>query len=378
MTSNIQPHLITAFTTPFSYTPLSSSTFHLTTTPRRPRSFIYHQRASQFCRISHKLPFSFQSKQFIHAINKLSATQHPPTPSDRSYCSCHPSVDNRPILSADHTSWNQPHIPNSSFSSQQKPSKWTRFRIPFLIVLAAVPFTLLSILPSVPSPTAFVTTVTNRILHMGTTQASFALSVLNFFTVLLCFPANMGLMIGAGALLGPVPAFTSLFISKLVAACAAFSLARLFFFQRAQTWLSRHPRMSRILLDSGRTGGWKFVLLMRLSPFPGFMLNYLLSVTGVSFLEYTIGTLLGIAPSVLNLVLIGSTAKDVSLGVATGSATGGWLSLAMKTVCALSMIAVTVFVTKKTRDAFDDVDLNAEDEKGKILGEDTVESKLQI
>lgn len=165
----------------------------------------------------------------------------------------------------------------------------------------------------------------------------------------------MGLMIFAGALLGPLNAFLALFLSKLFAASAAFALARTLLYKRAHAWLDEHPRLQKVL-ESGAEGGWRFVLLMRLSPFPGFMLNYLLSVTNVSYLQYILATAAGIAPSVLNLVLIGATAKDVGVGVGGGAVAGGWLSLALKALCIASMITIMVVVTRKARQAFAEVD----------------------
>lgn len=162
----------------------------------------------------------------------------------------------------------------------------------------------------------------------------------------------MGLMMGAGAVLGTVPAFTALYLSKTCAAIAAFALARGVLSERVARWLERYPRLARVLTDSGRQGGWRFVALMRLSPFPGFLLNYLLSLTGVGFGGYLFGTLLGIAPSILNLVLVGSAAREVGAGVAAGGVQGGWFALAAKTLCVGAMVAVSVLVTRRVRKEF--------------------------
>lgn len=163
-------------------------------------------------------------------------------------------------------------------------------------------------------------------------------------------------MIGAGAMLGPLPAFLALFSSKLVAATVAFVLARGILYGRAIRWLERYPKLKKLLTDTGKEGGWKFVLLMRLGPFPGFLLNYLLSLTGVSFAEYIFGTIVGIAPSIGNLVLVGATAKDVGVGVSGGTVSGGWLGVALKTICMLSMVVVSVVITRRTRKAFAELD----------------------
>lgn len=114
---------------------------------------------------------------------------------------------------------------------------------------------------------------------------------------------------------------------------------------------------------------------MRLSPFPGFVLNYLLSLTDVSFVNYLVGSVVGMAPPILNLVLIGNAARQVGAGVSGGSgissstsaanATGSygmwsavsqWLPIALKLVTIFSMIAVTVHVSRAIASAFGEDD----------------------
>lgn len=154
----------------------------------------------------------------------------------------------------------------------------------------------------------------------------------------------MGLMIAAGAMLGALPAFIALFASKLCAASVAFLLARGVLYERAQVWLNQQKRLKKLLGEGG--GGWQFVLLMRLSPFPGFLLNYLLSLTGVSFIEYILATAVGIMPSIGNFVLVGSTAKQVVGGTAAGVGILGWL---MRALCISSMVAVTVLGGRRAK-----------------------------
>lgn len=216
------------------------------------------------------------------------------------------------------------------------------------------------------SLSAVLSALMARVSELGTVRGALLLSCVNFCTVLFCFPANMGLMIGAGAMLGPLPAFLALFSSKLVAASVAFVLARFVLYRRANRWLQRYPKLNKLLTSTGKEGGWKFVLLMRLSPFPGFLLNYLLSLTGVGFAEYIFGTILGIAPSISNLVLVGATAKDVGVGVSGGTLRGGWLGVALKVVCMLSMVVVSVVITRRARKAFAELD---EDGKNRESGD---------
>lgn len=195
--------------------------------------------------------------------------------------------------------------------------------------------------------------VTSKARTLGPLRAAGLLCCVNFMTVLFCFPANMGLMVAAGAILPAPFAFAALFFSKLLAACAAFMLGRTFLRSRAENWLENHPRLQKVLARPEVTR-WTFVSLLRLSPFPGFVLNYLLSLTSVPFGQYVLGTVVGIAPSIANLVLIGNAAKGVGQTVAAGATLSAWLAPALKLAMVSSMFLVTLHVTKLISAALDE------------------------
>lgn len=209
---------------------------------------------------------------------------------------------------------------------------------------------------TLPAARDLVSAATAHARTLGTWHATLLLVATNFCTVLLCFPANMGLMITAGAVLPPLHAFAALYVSKLCAASVSFLLARSLLHAPAQRYLEGHPRLRAVLAQAGGSAGWRFVVVMRLSPFPGFLLNYMLSLTTLSFRQYAIGTALGIAPSIANLVLIGAAAKEVSVGVVRGGLAVTWLSLSIKLLCVASMLVVSVVVTRAVGKAFRDAE----------------------
>lgn len=235
---------------------------------------------------------------------------------------------------------------------------WFRLSPKKALALATIALSILFFRPTTQSAASAISALTAYASQLGTTRATLLLFCTNFFTVLFCFPANMGLMIAAGAILPPLNAFTALFFSKLAAACVAFVLSRTLLMDRARNAISRrYPRLASLLEGEGATTGWRFVLLMRLSPFPGFILNYLLSLTGVSFLHYFFGSVIGIAPPIINLILIGNAAKEVGVGVAggaVGAATkAAWLPLGLKVATVASMVSVTVYITRFISKSFD-------------------------
>lgn len=184
----------------------------------------------------------------------------------------------------------------------------------------------------------------------------------NFVSVVSCFPANMGLMISAGAALGARNAFIALYFSKLMAACFAFTMARGVLAGWAQRRLEAFPKLHRALRKSSQ-GGWKMVLTMRLSPFPGFLLNYLLAVTGVAIQPYALGTAIGILPSIANLTLIGAAAREVGVGAAAGGV--NWLKVGIKVLMAGATVLVMAFVTKEAKKAFNEED--SEDGRAEVV-----------
>lgn len=192
---------------------------------------------------------------------------------------------------------------------------------------------------------ALPATVTSSLETLGPLRAGLLLFAVNFSTVLFCFPANMGLMIAAGALLPIVPAFLALYLSKLCAAMSAFALARGAIAAPLRRWFSRRGRLTNAVARTAQQAGWQMVILLRLSPFPGFLLNYLLPLAGVPWRAYLLGTIVGVAPSVLNLVLIGNAARQAGTAVVTtGSA--AWLGAAVRIACVAAMLTVMVIGTR--------------------------------
>lgn len=214
------------------------------------------------------------------------------------------------------------------------------------------------------------------IASVGLLRGSCMLFALNFCTVLFCFPANIGLMIASAAVLGAAPAFLALLSSKFLAACVAFQLGRGVLASRAKRALAAQPRIGAALDAAGAGAGWRFVLLARLSPLPGFALNYLLSVTQVSFRQYALGTALGIIPSVANLCLIGAAARDVSAVAVGATVTTSWLAMTVRAFCMASMLIVSVMATRRARSVFAALKTHDGVEQPRDVGHADVENGL--
>jgi uncharacterized membrane protein YdjX (TVP38/TMEM64 family) len=111
-----------------------------------------------------------------------------------------------------------------------------------------------------------------------------------------------------GVLLGSVTAV----IGSTIGACVAFLVGR----TMARGWIARRIARSRKFTAIDRMigrNGFKVVLLSRLSPISPFVvLNYLFSLTKVSFWQYTWGSLLGMIPGTVMFVYFGAGLRSLA------------------------------------------------------------------
>lgn len=95
-------------------------------------------------------------------------------------------------------------------------------------------------------------------------------------------------------------------ISATIGATISFYLARYWLKKRVRKWLSYRTNTEALAMTI-ETGGWKTMLLLRLSPMiPYNVNNYFLGTVNVSFLEYILVMILGTIPLTSLLVYLGS------------------------------------------------------------------------
>ncbi len=122
-------------------------------------------------------------------------------------------------------------------------------------------------------------------------------------------PATL-LILLAGYFYGAVAAFLAVSGGMVVAAGAIFLFGRTV----ARGWivarLGQDPRF-QALDHAVAEGGFRLVLLLRLSPlFPFVLLNYAFSLTRVRFRSYLLASWLGMTPHIVLWIFIGSTVQD--------------------------------------------------------------------
>jgi uncharacterized membrane protein YdjX (TVP38/TMEM64 family) len=94
----------------------------------------------------------------------------------------------------------------------------------------------------------------------------------------------------------------------------AFVLGRTLFRSWVSSLAKQYPKVALMDQAIGKKAvGWKIVLLLRLSPMlPYNVLNYVLSVTRVQFMDYFLASIIGMFPGVAIFTYFGSLSHDLS------------------------------------------------------------------
>jgi uncharacterized membrane protein YdjX (TVP38/TMEM64 family) len=154
------------------------------------------------------------------------------------------------------------------------------------------------------------------------------------------------LTLGAGAVFALPWGVIYASIASTLGATAAFLVGR----HLARDWVARKMEGNARLAAVDRAveqEGWRIVLLLRLSPlFPFNLLNYAFGLTRVKWLPYVIASWIGMMPSTIMYVYLGSLARaGVDL---TGRTVAEWVFYGFGLVATL--IAV-VLITRMARRA---------------------------
>jgi uncharacterized membrane protein YdjX (TVP38/TMEM64 family) len=137
--------------------------------------------------------------------------------------------------------------------------------------------------------------------------AGFALLSATIMLGALAFVPRAALCLIGGLVFG-LAAIPIALLASTGGAVAAFLLSRHLMRARVRPALDGRPRLAAAAAAVAAEG-WRLVGLLRLSPFPGTAMSYLLGVTGIRLSEYAAGTLLGLIPSVLVFVYLGAIGR---------------------------------------------------------------------
>jgi len=138
--------------------------------------------------------------------------------------------------------------------------------------------------------------------------------VLGVFYVVCCVFLVPGSIptLAAGFLFGVALGSLTATLGSTIGACAAFLVGRTMARDRIARRIARSRRFTAIDRMVGRHG-FKVVLLTRLSPISPFVIvNYLFSLTNVSFWQYALGSLIGMIPGTVLFVYFGAGLRSLA------------------------------------------------------------------
>lgn len=183
--------------------------------------------------------------------------------------------------------------------------------------------------------------------------------------VILLLPSSV-LTIAAGVIFGGVRGFAISVIASMAGAAISFLLAKF----SSEGWRTRLRRREhfRVLEQAAREDGMRFVILMRLSPlFPFAIINYAMGLARVRTRDYMIGTFIGIIPSILLYIFLGTAAKNLAAVISTGDTDPGPAQYAFYTGLLLTISATGALAWWARRRLFQK--LEEEEEGLRLSGE---------
>ena len=179
--------------------------------------------------------------------------------------------------------------------------------------------------------------------------APVAFAGIYFLATILLLPA-WPLSIAAGALFGLFMGSAVVIIGATAGAAGAFILSRYFARTTVERKLKDYPRFAAVDRAVGE-GGWKIVLLLRLSPaFPFTLQNYLYGLTAIRFWPCVLATAVGIVPGVFMYVYFG-VAGRAGIEAVGGDIQGGWAQTLLLGTGLIATVLVTIYITKLARAA---------------------------
>jgi len=173
-----------------------------------------------------------------------------------------------------------------------------------------------------------------------------------YVLVTVLFLPSVILSIGAGFIYGTIFGSIYVEIGATIGACLSFLLAKATFKDFVIKMVENYPMFSAI--DKAVSlNSWKIVTLLRLSPLtPYNVLNYALALTRIKFWDYTISSAIGMLPSTILFVNMGTAAKNISdiVNVQGNTEPVSFLTFFTLGITLISVIIVTIISGKAIKE----------------------------
>jgi uncharacterized membrane protein YdjX (TVP38/TMEM64 family) len=154
--------------------------------------------------------------------------------------------------------------------------------------------------------------------------------------------------IAAGALFGILWGTLAMTVGCLLTAALNYATARLFLQSTVRAYLERKPQLAAIQRAVDREG-FRFQLLLRLTPINPVSISYILGAAGTRFSTF-LAACLGVVPAIFVEVYFGYVAKHVAK-VSGGRSEHSTLHTAITIIGLLACVAMLVYVVRMARQA---------------------------
>ena len=165
------------------------------------------------------------------------------------------------------------------------------------------------------------------------------------------FVPTVVLSLGAGVLFGVPMGFFLVSVSSLISEGGFFLAGR--YLSRA--WVLKKVaanKKTQALYDAVAEGGWKMVVLVRLSAvLPFSLVNYALGLSKIRFSHYLAASWIGMVPGILLNVYVGSFVGKIILDGHRQKSPAEWILFAVGLIAMLAMTIYASVVVKKVLDA---------------------------
>lgn len=163
-------------------------------------------------------------------------------------------------------------------------------------------------------------------------------------SAVLFIPATFMVLAG-GALFGPWLGLLCNITGGTIGAVLAFLISRYLARDLVQQWAGRRLRL---MMQGVREQGWKFVVAIRLAGVPYFVLNYMLGLTPLGVVQYTLASFIAMLPATAAVTYAGHVGFQA---VSTGEGVLGKIILAISLVGLAALIPLLVSILRrKNRD----------------------------
>lgn len=159
-------------------------------------------------------------------------------------------------------------------------------------------------------------------------------------SAVLFIPATFMVLAG-GALFGPWLGLLCNITGGTIGAVLAFLISRYLARDLVQQWAGRRLRL---MMQGVREQGWKFVVAIRLAGVPYFVLNYMLGLTPLGVVQYTLASFISMLPATAAVTYAGHVGFQA---VSTGEGVLGKIILAISLVGLAALIPLLVSILRR-------------------------------